>query len=139
MKHYEVRDGSESGHCCFVATVVDTTKQTHIVANGRPVYEVVCECFSREAADEVCAALNASDEHKKLKEELKIAREEIERLSAEVCALREDAQRWRWLDSNARLGFACLPSLDAVIRIPVLDRSDNTISALVDRALAESR
>jgi hypothetical protein len=74
-----------------------------------------------------------------LSDELKIARDEIERLRAEVCALSKDAQRWRWLERNAKLGFTSLPSCDAVIRLPVFDSADNTISAIVDRALAEKR
>jgi hypothetical protein len=59
MKRYAVYDGSVSAHCCFVATVVDTTKQTYIAADGQPVYDIVCECFSKSDAERVCAALNA--------------------------------------------------------------------------------
>jgi hypothetical protein len=70
---------------------------------------------------------------------LRAMADEIERLRAEVSALREDARRWRWLVRNAKLGFAVLPSCDAVIRLPVSDSADNTISAIVDRALAGER
>lgn len=45
---YEVREGSESCHCCFEATVVDTTKPD----------EIICECFSIEYAKKIAEALN---------------------------------------------------------------------------------
>jgi hypothetical protein len=70
---------------------------------------------------------------------LRAMADEIERLRAELSALHKDAHRWRWLVRNAKLGFASLPSCDAVIRLPLLDSADNTISSIVDRALAEER
>lgn len=45
---YVTVDGSESGHCCFDATVVDTQKKINI-----------CETFSKDAAIIICDALNA--------------------------------------------------------------------------------
>jgi hypothetical protein len=42
--------------------------------------------------------------------------------------------RWRWLVRNASLGFDGAPSWDAVIRLPVFDSADQTITALVDSA-----
>jgi hypothetical protein len=45
---YVVEDGSRSGHCCFDATVVDTTEDT-----------AACECFTRAAAERIATALNA--------------------------------------------------------------------------------
>lgn len=53
-ERYKVVKGSESGHCCFEATVVDT--QTH--TNGE--FDEVCECFNMEIAQEVADALNAA-------------------------------------------------------------------------------
>ena len=54
---YQVIEGSKSGHCCFDATVVDTS---HV--KGSELYsEVVCECFSMENAQLICDALNAKE------------------------------------------------------------------------------
>lgn len=50
---FKVVEGSESGHCCFVATVVDTEK-TSIAA-------IVCECLEPEDAQRVADALNRAD------------------------------------------------------------------------------
>jgi len=50
----------------------------------------------------------------------------------------EDAKRWRWLVRHASLGFDGAPSWGAVVRIPMFDSSDTTITALVDRARGES-
>lgn len=64
---YQVYSGSQSGHCCFDATVVDTTKPKFVDGRhekdweGRLCYETVCECFSMEAAQLICDALNAKD------------------------------------------------------------------------------
>lgn len=57
---YIVVDGSDTGHCCFDATVLDTTKP-QLSGDGRVLpgrYEQVCECFEREAADMIADALN---------------------------------------------------------------------------------
>jgi hypothetical protein len=47
-----------------------------------------------------------------------------------------DAMRWRWLVRHASLGFDAAPSWNAVVRLPVFDSEDQTITALVDRARA---
>jgi hypothetical protein len=47
---YQVIEGSGSGHCCFEATVVDTSKMN-----------TACECFRMEDAQLICDALNAKD------------------------------------------------------------------------------
>lgn len=67
---YAIYEGSQSGHCCFDATVVDTTKP-HIIggkhykgSDGQYHYETVCECFDREDAERICAALNATDSYR---------------------------------------------------------------------------
>jgi hypothetical protein len=75
------------------------------------------------------------EELMKLKDELKVAREEIERLREEVGALHKDAQRWRYLERNASVGFTGPPAYDAEIRVKVVDAADGTISAIVDRAI----
>lgn len=56
---YVVVGGSESGHCCFEATVVDTSSPLMIGGkhyNGR--FMAVCECFWTEDAEKIAAALN---------------------------------------------------------------------------------
>lgn len=56
---YEVVEGSQSAHCCFEFTIVDTTKPTMI--GGKQYnnqFEPVCECYTREDADTICTALN---------------------------------------------------------------------------------
>lgn len=59
---YKVVEGSQSGHCCFDFTVVDTSQ---IVMIGgvpypavNPHFEAVCETFTREDADLIAKALN---------------------------------------------------------------------------------
>lgn len=64
---YQIFNGSASAHCCFDATVVDTTKpeiiggQHYKGRDGQLHYETVCECFSLEDAQLICDALNAAD------------------------------------------------------------------------------
>lgn len=64
---YQVVEDSQSGHCCFNATVVDTSKLEIINGEhrkdreGRFLYEIVCECFSMEHAQLICDALNAKE------------------------------------------------------------------------------
>lgn len=53
---YQVVMGSESAHCCFEATVIDTAKEVL----GHPDW--VCECFDPPRAHDIAAALNAADE-----------------------------------------------------------------------------
>ena len=55
---------------------------------------------------------------------------------AELEAMRDDAMRWRWMVRHASLGFDGAPSWCAVVRLPVFDCDDQTITALVDRARA---
>lgn len=49
-ERYKVVEGSESAHCCFEATVVDT----------QFCNELVCECFDMESAQKIADALNAA-------------------------------------------------------------------------------
>jgi hypothetical protein len=79
------------------------------------------------------------EELEKLKDELKVAREEVDRLREEASAMSKDAQRWRYLERNASVGFTGPPSYDAVVRLKVFSISDSTISAVVDRAIADGR
>lgn len=50
---YIIKDGSESRHCCFNATVLDTR---HKHENGD--YNTVCECFNKDDAEIITKALN---------------------------------------------------------------------------------
>ena len=54
---YKVDEGSESAHCCFEATVVDT-QTPHPSFRNEPDW--VCECFDMEIAQKIADALNAS-------------------------------------------------------------------------------
>ena len=63
MGRYIIYNGSKSAHCCFEATVMDSTKPE--IINGEHYedglgkhYETICECFSIEDAELVCKALN---------------------------------------------------------------------------------
>ena len=107
-KRYRVVPGSLSAHCCYEATVVDTKRpffigDVRVMYQGEPAFCTVCECFSEETAQQVCAALNAhSGERgnwKQLTDDLKqviesdqlllsAARQEADELRAEVEALR---------------------------------------------------
>lgn len=64
---YMIYEGSQSKHCCFEATVVDTTKPDIIGgehykdSSGQYHYEIVCECFTMEDAETICAALNSGE------------------------------------------------------------------------------
>ena len=64
---YKVIKGSQTAHCCFKATVIDTTAHqldgdvNHMIIGGEEQYEPVCETFSIEEADLICLALNNLD------------------------------------------------------------------------------
>lgn len=55
MPRYLVVEGSQSGHCCFEATVVDTRKPSLI--GGQ--FEQLCECFEAQDAILIASSLNA--------------------------------------------------------------------------------
>lgn len=60
---YQVIFGSQSKHCCFEATVVDTAKPVIIGGQQyRGQFEPVCECFSISDAYKIAAALSAQGE-----------------------------------------------------------------------------
>lgn len=62
---------------------------------------------------------------------------DVLRLAAEVAALRKDAERWRFFVRTASLGFDGAASWNALIRFPVFDSTDGTITRLVDTAMGE--
>lgn len=55
--------GSQTAHCCFEATVIDTTKP-HMDFEGKPMdwFTEVCECFDMASAETIAAALNLVEE-----------------------------------------------------------------------------
>lgn len=59
---YQVVTQSESGHCCFEATVVDTEKP-HPYYKDK--FDWICECFDVEQAELIADALNRAEEEKK--------------------------------------------------------------------------
>lgn len=52
---YIVVEGSVSAHCCFEASVCDTTKPYQFDPNQ---FEAICECMSKEDAHDIAAAMN---------------------------------------------------------------------------------
>ena len=67
-ERYTILKESKSGHCCFQATVMDTTKpdiiggEHYMDENGDLHYKTVCECFEIEDAEVVAKALNLQSE-----------------------------------------------------------------------------
>ena len=52
---YRIDEGSNSGHCCFEFTIVDTSNRE----DGNDCS--VCECFERSDAELIVNALNFQD------------------------------------------------------------------------------
>ena len=63
MERYKVVAGSQSCHCCFSATIVDTTKplEQYEGFDSLPEFDSVCECFDSESSELICNALNMSE------------------------------------------------------------------------------
>jgi hypothetical protein len=67
MKRYKIIQGSQSAHCCFDFTIVDTEKPVTIgdqlyKPDGIQQYEEVCECFFEKDANLICDALNSKEQ-----------------------------------------------------------------------------
>jgi hypothetical protein len=60
MKRYKVVAGSQTAHCCFDWTVIDTL--THKPDQG--AIGVMCECFDSASAFEIAEALNQYEERR---------------------------------------------------------------------------
>jgi hypothetical protein len=64
-ERFKVINGSQSAHCCFDFTVVDTTDAVIVAGkqwldrDGEPQWRAVCECFEEEDAVRITRALNA--------------------------------------------------------------------------------
>lgn len=65
-KRYQVVAGSESAHCCFEATVIDTNRNSYIDLSGNQRFESICECFTVDDANKIADALNHSQNTNKL-------------------------------------------------------------------------
>lgn len=60
MPRYIVINESQSAHCCFEATVVDShTPRAGYASDDK--YSQICECFSVEEAQKIADALNAAE------------------------------------------------------------------------------
>ena len=57
---YKVVEGSESSHCCFKATVINTSKKNKYSGNQK----AICECFDKEDAKLITEALNKYKKNK---------------------------------------------------------------------------
>jgi len=63
---YQVLKGSQSGHCCFSFSVIDTERAAPVpnlpdFHMGEPrVYLTVCECTEENEARLICEAMNHS-------------------------------------------------------------------------------
>lgn len=55
---YQVMPWSESGHCCFGSTVVDTTSLEVLDTGYILVNRIVCECFEHDDAVRIAEELN---------------------------------------------------------------------------------
>lgn len=65
-KRYIIMESSKSAHCCFEATVMDSTKPEmihgkHYEGVEGKHYETICECFNIKEAQLVCDALNLKE------------------------------------------------------------------------------
>lgn len=58
-ERYKVVEGSETGHCCFGATVVDTHAPRH---GWEGKFDWVCECYGLKDAQKITDALNAAEQ-----------------------------------------------------------------------------
>lgn len=78
-QRYKIVEGSQSGHCCFNYTIVDTTRPFMIRGQQyNNEYEIVCECHEEADAKLICDALNENEEF----------RAKVERLQVDNFALR---------------------------------------------------
>lgn len=65
-KRFLVVEGSQSAHCCFDYTVVDSTRKVMIGPKWNQEwydgqYEAICECFDKKDAERIAQALNAME------------------------------------------------------------------------------
>lgn len=66
-ERYKIVEGSESAHCCFDATILDTHQPEDCTkADGTPYYYNLAECFYIEDATLIVNALHQQEEYNKL-------------------------------------------------------------------------
>lgn len=91
---YKVIDDSQSGHCCFSATVVDTTRIWRRDDDGMPTFASVCESFDYEDAVQIADALNKAEDllgKAQMKDEYQLPYKELADIFSDVKPLlRED-------------------------------------------------
>lgn len=58
MSRYKIVKGSESAHCCFDYTIVDSDTISMTYRDGSVDYKTMCECFDLEEAQVILDALN---------------------------------------------------------------------------------
>lgn len=61
VERYKFIEGSQSAHCCFGYTVVDTKRP--VIIHGEHYdneFHAVCECYLRNDAQLIVASLNGS-------------------------------------------------------------------------------
>lgn len=62
-QRYKAIKDSQTAHCCFEATVVDTNKPRSLYP-GDEKFTDICECFDMEDAERIAAALNKMEGEK---------------------------------------------------------------------------
>lgn len=60
VERFKVQEGSQLGHCCIEATVVDTTRPI-LVLEQQQGFEAVCECARAVDAIIIAQALNKTE------------------------------------------------------------------------------
>jgi len=65
-ERYKIVEGSDSGHCCFECSILDTyRKEAYTKADGSPYYVCVAECFYKEDAVNIVNTLNSLENNGK--------------------------------------------------------------------------
>jgi hypothetical protein len=90
MPRYIVVENSQSAHCCFEATVVDSHTPRASYPNDDK-YEQICECFSVAEAQKIADALNAVDKAEQLKRTVELRK----RLARDYDSVKEAVLRVR--------------------------------------------
>lgn len=66
-ERYKIVEDSESGHCCFDVTILDTHRpKAYTNIDGKPFYYNLAECFYAEDAENIVKALHQQEEYNKL-------------------------------------------------------------------------
>lgn len=89
-ERYKVLEGSQSAHCCFAYTIIDSQKPTSNI-RGEQYYENIAEVFERADADAIAKGLNAEDT--------------LAKVAAENAMLREALAFYGDPDSYVGIGF----------------------------------